>query len=519
MKKINYTKKGLLLVGLLTAYYISPAQSWNLAGNSDATATSFVGTTNANGLEFRTNNITRGTFGVLGLFTLNTNLTWTSRTSGITFTNAGSGTINPMIRMFASGSTNGDRMVLAHSSSFPNWGLQYQDLGDKFRFLRDSVNVMSVDLSNKRVGITTSSPQYPLHVSGDHVTTYVTSDFLDPNEAAMRVNVNSIFNYGVRGLFCKSTSGNGTSTAGYFESDFIGVDGHSNGAGGTAYGTSGVATGGTAGYGAYGKASGASLNYGVYGTVTGSGTKYGVYSNGNFGGTGSYLYTSDKKLKKNIKPLQNVMDKIMQLKPAVYDFRVGEFGAMNLAEGKHFGFLAQEVQDVFPDLVSRQAFPPQYNEKQEKTADAIEYLGLNYTELIPVIIEGMQEQQKTITQQNELIQKLEKRLEALENGTVKAAIHPSENYLSAKGTQAELFQNIPNPATGSTAVPYYLPETTVNAYLLCKNAQGAVVTRYAINQKGKGQVMVDTKALSPGIYFLSLVCNNALVKTIQMEVM
>ncbi len=516
MQKLNVTKQTLLMLCLSFAIHQANAQSWNLAGNADATAASYLGTSNAVDLQFKTNNITRGTFNSLGLFTLNGNLTWSSRANGITFTNAGTGTINPMIRMFASGFINGDRMVLAHSASYPNWGLQYQDIGDKFRFLRDSVNVMAIDLANKRVGISTSTPLYPLHVSGDHVTSYVTSDFLDPDEAAMRVNVNSIFNYGVRGLYCKSSSGNGTSTAGYFESDFIAVDGHSNGAGGTAYGTSGVATGGTAAYGAYGKASGGSLNYGVYGTVSGSGTKYGVYCNGNFGGTGTNLYTSDKKLKKNIKPLNNVLDKLMQLKPAYYDFRVGEFGAMNLAEGKHFGFIAQEVKNVFPELVSNQSFPPQYNDKQEKIAEAIDYLGMNYTELIPVIIEGMQEQQQTIQQQNELIEKLSKRLDALEgNQSLTQPIAASNTKISG----AELFQNIPNPAKRITKIQYTIPASVTNAYLICRNAQGAVVAQYDIQQKGKGQMNIDTNAFVKGQYFVSLICDNAIVKSIQMELL
>lgn len=510
------SKQTFMMLCFTISIQLSHAQSWNLTGNADATATSYIGTSNAVDLQFKTNNTTRGTFNSLGLFTLTGNLTWSSRSNGITFSNAGLGTIYPMIRMFASGSINADRMVLSHSSSFPNWGLQYQDNGDKFRFLRDSVNVMSIDLSNKRVGITTSTPQYPLHVSGDHVTAYVTSDFLNINEAAMRVNVNSIFNYNVRGLYCKSTSGNGTSTAGYFESDFIAVDGHSNGAGGTAYGTSGVATGGTAAYGAYGNASGASLNYGVYGTVSGSGTKYGVYSNGNFGGTGSYLYTSDRKLKKNIKPLNNVLDKLMQLKPALYDFRIGEFGNMNLAEGKHFGFIAQELQTVFPELVSNQSFPSQYDEKQEKIADAIDYLGLNYTELIPVIIEGMQEQQQMILQQNELIEKLSKRLDDLEGN------QPITQTLSGSSTKmigAALSQNIPNPAKGITKIQYTIPASVANAYLICKNAQGAEVAHYAIQQKGNGQMSIDTYSYTDGQYFVSLVCDNVIVKTIQMEVL
>jgi len=420
--------------------------------------------------------------------------------------------------MFSSGTTNDERMVIAHSANYPTWGLQYQDLSDKFRFLSAGVNVMAVDLSNKRVGITTSSPQYPLHVSGNNVTAYVTSDFLDPDQAAMKVEVSSVFNYSVRGLHCKSSSGNSSSTAGYFESDFIGVDGHSNGNGGTAYGTSGVATGGTAAYGAYGSASGATFKYGVYGTVSGSGTKYGVYSNGNFGGTGTYLYSSDKKLKKNIKPITNVLDKLMQLRPAMYDFRVGEFGGMNLAEGKHFGFIAQEVKEVFPDLVATQVFPPQYDEKNRKVAEAIDYLGLNYTEFIPVIIEGMQEQQEIIKKQSELISQLEKRLQALEKNNLVNIGSASNTDAVFQPRAADILSIAPNPVVGNATVAYFIPENINQAFLQLKNSTGETVSQSLITQKGKAKMSLNTSSLSAGTYFLTLFCNYTAIKTIQIEI-
>jgi hypothetical protein len=57
------------------------------------------------------------------------------------------GANNPMIQMFASGTGNADRMVIAHSPPFPDWGLQYQDNGDRFNFLSGGTTVMTVNLS------------------------------------------------------------------------------------------------------------------------------------------------------------------------------------------------------------------------------------------------------------------------------------------------------------------------------------------------------------------------------------
>jgi hypothetical protein len=61
---------------------------------------------------------------------------------------ATSGANSPMMAMFSSGTGNADRMVIAHSLNFPNWGLQYQDSSDQFNFLRGGTTVMSVNLAS-----------------------------------------------------------------------------------------------------------------------------------------------------------------------------------------------------------------------------------------------------------------------------------------------------------------------------------------------------------------------------------
>ena len=45
-----------------------------------------------------------------------------------------------MINMFASGTNNANRMVIAHSPAYPSYGLEYRDGGDEFRFLGGGVH-------------------------------------------------------------------------------------------------------------------------------------------------------------------------------------------------------------------------------------------------------------------------------------------------------------------------------------------------------------------------------------------
>ena len=64
-------------------------------------------------------------------------------------------------------------------------------------------------------------------------------------------------------------------------------------------------------------------------------------------GNGSWNNGSDRRLKKNIEYLNNdVLDKYLQLKPAYYHFKDNDDGSE-----KSLGLIAQEVQEVFPNLV------------------------------------------------------------------------------------------------------------------------------------------------------------------------
>ncbi len=63
-----------------------------------------------------------------------------------------------MMSMFPSGTSNADRMVMQHSPTYSNWGLQYQDSADKFNFLSGGTPVLTAHLGYQTVGVGTSNP-------------------------------------------------------------------------------------------------------------------------------------------------------------------------------------------------------------------------------------------------------------------------------------------------------------------------------------------------------------------------
>lgn len=106
---------------------------------------------------------------------------------------------------------------------------------------------------------------------------------------------------------------------------------------------------------------------------------------------GSFNHQSDRRLKRDIMPMPNVLNKVMRLKPSTYFMKSENEGAK-----KRIGFIAQEVQEVFPDV----------NTVSEQNG----MLGLSYDDFSVLAIAAIQEQQKTITQQQKEIDELKKML-------------------------------------------------------------------------------------------------------------
>ena len=92
----------------------------------------------------------------------------------------------------------------------------------------------------------------------------------------------------------------------------------------------------------------------------------------------AYGSPSDAKYKENVKPIENALDKVMDLEGVSFDWKENN-EILDIKED--IGFIAQDVQKVIPELV---------RENEEGN------LSLRYQGLIPVLLEAMKEQQKQI---------------------------------------------------------------------------------------------------------------------------
>lgn len=256
------------------------------------------------------------------------------------------------------------------------------------------------------VGIGTSTPtNAQLHV----VSTLANAGLFETNVASggAAVNGNNTVTGGVDGVGVRGnaiTGNEGFGLGGIFEGNYIGARGT----------VTTTATFGT--YGLRGEASGAGgQRYGVFGQATGGTTNYGVYCNGNGGYTGTWTQVSDRKFKTNIQDMNGALSRIMQVSAKTYDMRIDEFPSLNLAKGTQFGFVAQELETIFPELVENGAAPGVNKE------EVITYKGVNYIGMVPVLTKAIQEQQTLIDKQQkqiddykELLDKLTKEVKELE---------------------------------------------------------------------------------------------------------
>ncbi|MDI1354624.1 MAG: tail fiber domain-containing protein, partial [bacterium] len=259
------------------------------------------------------------------------------------------------------------------------------------------------------VGIGLVAPLYQLHVEKNNAGTVA---FFDNNSTAggtcllAQVNTNSLSAGTRMAIDAQTRFGNGT---GY------GINATSWYNSATNYGVYGYGYGGTGAYGVQGQAGGtAGTCYGILGSAFGSGTNYAVYASGNLAYTGALQSISDQRFKDDIQPLTGALDKLMKLQPKTYNMKVAEYDYMNFSKTRQFGLIAQEVEEVLPELVEKGVNPGPVDAKtREPLGEEITFKTMNYLGLTPVIIQAIKEQQQQIEDLKKVVAEQQKQIDQL----------------------------------------------------------------------------------------------------------
>jgi hypothetical protein len=220
-----------------------------------------------------------------------------------------------------------------------------------------------------------------------------------------------------------------------------------------------------------------------------------TYTQGTVYASNPLFNGSDRRFKKDIKRIENVTDKIKTLNAYTYNFKTDEFKKKNFDEGQQIGLIAQELKEVFPQLV-----------KEDKEG----YLAVNYQGMVPVLLEAIKEQQNRIEQLENKVQSL-----ISTNANDLKQTNSQSIDLSDKNTIV-LDQNVPNPFAESTVINYNIPTNFTKAQIIFSTSEGKVIKTVDVTVKGPGRINVFANDLSSGMYTYTLVVDGKTIDTKKM---
>ena len=124
--------------------------------------------------------------------------------------------------------------------------------------------------------------------------------------------------------------------------------------------------------------------------------------------TNGVITTSDMNLKTNVQPLNYGLNEILKLKTITYNWKNYKLGKTNIPldkQEKKIGFSAQQLLEILPEVVQTHSWVPA-NENGDFKEVKNEHLGVNYSDIIPVTVKAIQEQQTQIEELKKEIEEL-----------------------------------------------------------------------------------------------------------------
>lgn len=131
----------------------------------------------------------------------------------------------------------------------------------------------------------------------------------------------------------------------------------------------------------------------------------------------NYYNNSDRDLKKDIKTLERVSDKLDKIRGVTYFMRADEFPQFNFSREKQIGLIAQEIEEVFPELVS--------------ISPVTKKRSVSYGAFGAVLLQALKEQKEEIKQNREMLSYLEgdQRMKDLEQDARIEQLERENQYL------------------------------------------------------------------------------------------
>lgn len=144
--------------------------------------------------------------------------------------------------------------------------------------------------------------------------------------------------------------------------------------------------------------------HGIYGETTNESNGWAGFFTADIGVEGAgfaengWQTLSDGRLKSDLEPIGNALENLLSLQGLRYTLHspVEKDGIEGI---KQYGVLAQDVASVFPEMIAEKAF---YLNQGDETV----YQTVNYTQLVPVLIEALREMKSELDTVKEELQEL-----------------------------------------------------------------------------------------------------------------
>jgi hypothetical protein len=300
---------------------------------------------------------------------------------------------------------------------------------------------------------------------------------------------------------------------------------------GTNYGLFAAGSNGSTNYGSYCQANGANgaVNYGVKGVAMSGAVNYGIHGTapvdtmswaGYFSGkvratgymmAGLYYTNSDASIKTDVEELQEaeIADRLSMLVPRKYRYTPEAQERFGMPGTEQYGFIAQELEAVLPELVSSSMVPAEMDSAGMELAPVMHLKAVNYQGLIPLLVMGYQQQRATIAA-------MQAQLDAC-----CAAEHPGMGQRgggdpsNAAGMESVREQRLtiqPNPFTDHTTLGYYVPRAgRVSLQVATSDGKPLGTLREESAEPGAYTYEWNTGNLASGVYFCTYILDGAVV--------
>ena len=189
----------------------------------------------------------------------------------------------------------------------------------------------------------------------------------------------------------------------------------------------------------------------------------------------------------------SVLERLSKLRPVTYDFK--NITELNLPKKAQHGFVAQELETVFPELIQDVSKP--VFDKKGKITSQFEFKSVNYMGLISVLTSAVNEL-------NDELKSIKQELADLKNNVAEGK--NSNSSLSNTTKDVVLEQNIPNPFIDQTSINYQFSSNVTRGSIMVFDLNGRIIKEYPLTQN-KGQLLIKASDIGKGLFIYSLVQN------------